>query len=293
MSFQEVANEIIREYLPANITPKQLAAFQTHYSSTIVEQLKAKHDGSNTIRKAFTDKLFKEDIPKAFETFIEDNQLVDNNQIRAPTTGNKNTLIQRTILPDEDTGRESMEQSIRDSVKADLFAYRQTDMGVGMNNDMMLDNVRAFNDIRMQGDLFCPKIPEDIAEPIMEGTFLQTLNDNNGVLAQLRRKATTAFDAVKLIQSDNFQNHSHQDFKNKLLCPFNLPRRDTPFVPINSLEPYQFSRDISMNGMPIDYMNKQIYHRDNSSMREPLMPDQLKGLDTKNQKDASIYNFIY
>jgi hypothetical protein len=122
--------------------------------------------------------LFKGEIPKAFETFIEDNQLVDNNQIGAPTSGNKSTLIQRTILPDEDTGRESMEQSIRDSVKADLFAYRQTDMGVGMNNDMMLDNVRAFNDIRMQGDLFCPKIPEDIAEPIMEGTFLQTLNDN-------------------------------------------------------------------------------------------------------------------
>jgi hypothetical protein len=166
-------------------------------------------------------------------------------------------------------------------------------MGVGMNNDMMLDNVRAFNDIRMQGDLFCPKIPEDIAEPTLEGLFQKTLSDNTGVLRELRRKATTAFDAVKLIQSDKYQNHSHQDFKSKLLCPFNLPRRDTPFVPINSLEPYQFSRDITMNGVPIEYMNKQIYHRDNYSMREPLMPDQLKGLDTKNQKDASIYNFMY
>ncbi len=50
MSFSEVANELIKNYLPPGTTQSQLAAFQTHYAPTIIEKLKAKYDGKNVSR---------------------------------------------------------------------------------------------------------------------------------------------------------------------------------------------------------------------------------------------------
>ena len=292
MSYGEVANELIKRLLPLKTTPKQLAAFQNNYTAILVEKLKEAHDGSSNISQETSEKVSK-DIPSAFETFIKDNKLFDDNVIQAPTKGTENTLIQRTILPDEHWGRETIEQSIRDSVKADLFAWRVTDLGVGVNNDMMLDGVRAFNDIRMRGELYCPKVPDNLGEPVLEGNFLQNLGNNNEVVKKLQDKAKTAFEAAKLLKTKKFLNYSNMDFEQKLLCPFDLPRRNTPFVPINTLQPYRYSRDISMNGIPIPYMEKQIFHEQNSSMREPLLPDQEKHHLNIERDVSNINNYLY
>ena len=214
MSYEEVANELIKRYLPKGTTPKQLVAFQNNFNAILVEKLKENHDGSSTISQNTIDKVTK-DIPSAFQTFIKDNKLFDDNVIQAPTTGTKNTLIQRTIMPDVNTGRESTEQSIRDSVKADLFSWRQTDLGVGVNNDMMLHGLRAFNDIRMRGELFCPKVPDNLGEPLLEGNFLQSLSNNTQVVEQLTDKAKTAFEAAKLLKTKKFLNYSNMDFEKK------------------------------------------------------------------------------
>ena len=186
-----------------------------------------------------------------------------------------------------------MQQSIRDSVRADLFSWRQSDLGIGVNNDLMLDNVRAFNDIRMQGDLMCPKVPEDIAEPDLEGNFIEPFSTDAQVLADLRRRAKRAVDASRLVYSNDYANYSGMDMSKPMLCPFELPRRNTPFVPVNTLEPYGFSPEIDTNELPIEYMRKQIYHRDTASLRQSYLPDQTKPMDIKSRKDPSINNYIY
>ena len=196
-------------------------------------------------------------------------------------------------MPDENTARESLQQSIIDSVRADLFSWRQSDLGVGVNNDMMLDNVRAFNDIRMQGELMCPRVPDDLAEPQLEGSFVKPYSTDAEVVSDFRTLAKRDVNAAKLVYSDKFSNNSGMDLTKPLLCPFELPRRNTPFVPVNTLEPYGFSPEVDTNGLPIEYMRKQIFHRDSASLRQPYLPDQTKPLDIRNRRDPSIYNIVY
>ena len=291
MSYLEAANELIKNYLPPGVNERQLAAFQTYFAPTIIAKLKVADNVSDAA--LINDKVFSTLIPESFKTFIGDNQLVDANKIGAPNVGLKSTLIQRTLMPDENTARESMQQSIIDSVRADLFSWRQSDLGVGVNNDLMLDNVRAFNDIRMQGELMCPRAPDDLAEPQLEGSFVKPFSTDREVVADFRTRAKRDVNAAKLVYSDKYTNNSGMDLTKPLLCPFELPRRNTPFVPVNTLEPYGFMPEVDTNGLPIEYMRKQIFHRDSASLRQPLAPDQTKPMDIKNRRDPSIYNIVY
>ena len=179
-SYSEVANELIKNYLPPGVNERQLAAFQTFFAPTVIAKLKVTDNVSDA---ALINDEFSTRIPESFKTFIAENQLVDANKIGAPNVGLKSTLIQRTLMPDENTARESTAQSVIDSVRADLFSWRQSDLGVGVNNDLMLDNVRAFNDIRMQGELMCPRVPDDIAEPQLEGSFVRPYSTDQQVVS--------------------------------------------------------------------------------------------------------------
>ena len=67
MSFSEVANELIKNYLQPGATERQLAAFQTHFAPKIIEKLKAKYDGKNVSEAALlNDKEFTKLIPDSF-----------------------------------------------------------------------------------------------------------------------------------------------------------------------------------------------------------------------------------
>ncbi len=45
----------------------------------------------------------------------------------AEQVNSKSTLIQHTVLPDEDTLKETPKQQVQDTAKADLFSYKVYD----------------------------------------------------------------------------------------------------------------------------------------------------------------------
>ena len=53
-------------------------------------------------------------------------------------------------------------------------------------------------------------------------------------------------------------------------CPFGFPgRRQTPFIPINTLSP-DIKPDVSLNGVPVDWYDEDKMRDDDDQLRFPL-----------------------
>ncbi len=171
----------------------------------------------------------------------------------AQEVNNKSTLIQHTVLPDADTLKESPKQQVKDTARADLFSYKVFD---GVESLIMRDNITAFNQIRMQGDLYAPVMPE---QPSTLGALgiraLPVIEGMPKVRAAIQKDLQSAEKTASLIRTKNYLCTSEVVAE---ICPYGLSgRRNTPFIPINTLQP-GFSVDTSLNGIQRNPQNLQL-----------------------------------
>ena len=203
----------------------------------------------------------------------------------------KPSLIQHISIPNDGTGAETDATEIADGVQADLFSWDPLE---GIESELTRKNIKAFNDIRMKGELFAPTMPfvDSLGSinPIPHIEGLPAVKESIGDMWD------EALEASKLNKTAQFKSTSEII---PSVDPFGFPgRRQTPFIPNNQLAP-GFHRDVDMNGMPIEWNREDIMHRHSNEMRMPLYPDpvpphpywtakyQLEQVNTKG------FNYIY
>ncbi len=118
----------------------------------------------------------------------------------AEQVNNKSTLIQHTVLPDTDTLKEAPVQQVKDTAYADLFSYKVFD---GVEIEIMRDNITAFNQIRMKGDLYAPVMPE---QPSTLGAIraIPVIEGMPAVRASIQQELQSALKTASLIRTKDY-----------------------------------------------------------------------------------------
>jgi hypothetical protein len=247
----------------SGIKQADIAALAPEFRAKLKKDVSDVHDADPN--SADSIKQIEGVIKRAFSS-LEPEQKPDPSahpETTSPLDG-KSSLIQHTSTPTNDTARETPEQQVSDTVQADLFSWDPLE---GVDSALTRGNIRAFNDIRMKGELFAPGLPAN---------YINTLGAINPIQVQegmpaVKKTVATMLDrgiaAASLYVTPSFKSSSAV-LPNP--CPFGFQgRRETPFIPINTLGS-GFSADVSLNGLPAEYYDHVDMADDDSEHRSPL-----------------------
>ena len=181
-----------------------------------------------------------------------------------PLDISKSTLIQHTLLPTENTLRETPQQQVADSVQADLFSWRNYE---NVESALTRSNIRSLNNVRFKGELFSPALPQNYIDMLGSINAIPEIEGSAAVSKSVNTIIRDAVGASKL--------HVTQDYKStsEILKSVNPngnpgPWRQSPFIPINALG--KFTRDVSLNNMPLSWYQKNELVNQNNEMRTPV-----------------------
>jgi hypothetical protein len=178
----------------------------------------------------------------------------------------KGSLVQHTSIPENDTLVETPQQQVADSVQADLFSWDPLE---GIESALTRQNIKSFNDIRMKGELFAPMMPINYVNTLGPINPIPSLEGMDEVKKSVMRVVNTAQSAAGLYITDDYKCTSEVVPEK---CPFGFPgRRQTPFIPINTLSP-DIKPDVSLNGLPVDWYDEDKMRDDDDQLRFPLQP---------------------
>ena len=212
---------------------------------------------------------------------------------KGPLEVSKSTLIQHTQIPTNDTLLETPRQQVADTVQADLFAWDPLE---GVESALTRENIKAFNEIRMKGELFAPVIPANFINTLGAINPIPEKEGMAGVKKDISKMMSRGLGAARLHVTSAYKSTSD------LLpnpCPFGFQgRRETPFIPINTLG-NGYSRDVSYNGLPVEWYDDHVMKDDDDEWRAPLQASTQKSMPyfTPAQQiqdvNATGYNWLY
>jgi hypothetical protein len=178
----------------------------------------------------------------------------------------KSTLVQHTDVPNADTLKETPQQQVADSVQADLFSWNPLE---GVESALARQNIQVFNDIRMKGELFAPMMPINYVNTLGPINPIPVVEGMDEVRSSVAKVVDTAKEAGEIFVTKEFKCTSEVVPET---CPFGFPgRRQTPFIPINTLSP-DIKPDVSLNGVPVDWYDEDKMRDDEDQLRFPLEP---------------------
>lgn len=178
----------------------------------------------------------------------------------------KSTLIQHTDVPGTDTLNETPQQQVADAVQADLFSWDPLE---GVESALARQNIEVFNDIRMKGELFAPMMPINYVNTLGPINPIPVVEGMDEVKSSVAKVVGAAKQAGELFVTKEFKCTS-QVVPDK--CPFGFEgRRQTPFIPINTLSP-DIKPDVSLNGVPVEWYDDDKMRDDDDELRFPLEP---------------------
>ena len=178
----------------------------------------------------------------------------------------KSTLIQHTDVPTADTLKETPQQQVADSVQADLFSWNPLE---GVESALARQNIQVFNDIRMKGELFAPMMPINYVNQLGPINPIPAVEGMDEVKNSVTKTVDIAKRAGEIYITKDFKCTSEVVPET---CPFGFAgRRQTPFIPINTLSP-DLKRDVSVNGVPVEWYDEDAMRDDDNQLRFPLEP---------------------
>ena len=190
----------------------------------------------------------------------------DARYARAGQTLVKSTLIQHTEMPEENTLKETPAEQVADTVKADLFSWDHLE---GIESALTRENIKVFNEIRMKGELFAPMMPLNYINTLGPINPIPVVEGMDEVKQSVAKVVKTAGSAADIFITKDFKCTSEVVPEK---CPFGFEgRRQTPFIPINTLSP-DIKPDVSLNGVPVDWYDDDKMRDDDSQLRFPLEP---------------------
>ena len=119
----------------------------------------------------------------------------NNRYAMAGSVAVKGSLIQHSTVPDNNTLVETQRQQVADSVKADLFSWDPLE---GIESALTRQNIKAFNDIRMKGELFAPMMPIDFINTLGPINQIPSLEGPNEVKKSVMKVVKVAESAADL-----------------------------------------------------------------------------------------------
>ena len=145
----------------------------------------------------------------------------------------KDILRSRFYLPGIDTVKETVAQSVTDTVQSDLFSYQSTNPDTGINNSLYLDNERRDMVNTMGANM--PRPPQELEQLVGIGPVPRQWQDTQPVVPIIQNRIVEQMVTTYLQHmpphSEALHDNMHKD------DPFDLPRTDSCFVPVYDLTP--------------------------------------------------------
>ena len=118
----------------------------------------------------------------------------------------------------------------------------------------------------------------ELVAPVMPINYINTLGPINPIpsLEGLNEVKKSVMKVVKVAESaaDLYITNDYKCTSEVVpgTCPFGFQgRRQTPFIPINTLSP-DIKPDVSLNGVPVDWYDEDKMRDDDDQLRFPLEP---------------------
>ena len=192
----------------------------------------------------------------------------------------KSTLIQHTLLPTETTLKETPEEQVADSVQADLFSWEPYE---NVQSALARSNILALNNVRFKGQLFSPAIKQNYINMLGSINAIPEIEGQAEVDRAVSQMIKQSVGASSLYVTPQFMSTSELI---KTTNPNKNPGewRQSPFIPINALG--SFTRDVSLNNMPLNWYQKNQLRNDDNEMRTPLDYSEPKSIPIEPPRQA-------